>query len=119
MTVFDTFKSVPYTFMKIAQSNIAGDVILSRSNFTGVFKDKGGMVQNGDRELYQSSPILYVKPLDYAYNSSQGFIGNGIEINGKTYRIDGATGGFNYDNGVLEHWRLTLAPAEFNEVDDD
>lgn len=116
MTVFDVFKTVPYNYLTIAQSNIAGDVIAASQQFEGVFKDKGGMVQTGDLEIADAKPTLHVKPEDYNITSTQDLIGNGIEVNGQTYSIEGATAGTNFDTGAIEHYTLTLTPAKFTGV---
>ena len=116
MTVFDVFESVPYEYLTISQSNIAGDVIANSESFTGVFKDKGGMVQSGDMEVAEASPKLHIRPSDFDIESCQELIGNGIRVNGQTYSIEGATAGTNFDTGVIEHYTLTLQPTNFSEA---
>lgn len=116
-TVFQCFKSVPYEYLQIARSNIAGNVIVSTRSLTGVFKEKGGMIQSGDLELAEASSALYVRPADFTdVENCQEFVGSGIRLNGQTYNIEGASTGTNFATGVIEHYTLTLQPMDFNEL---
>ncbi len=113
-TVFDVFAQIPYTFLEIGQSHIRGDTILSEREFSGVFKDKSGLVQNGNMESLDSSSTLHIKPADFPQitDCSQ-LVGHGVRVQGQEYSIKGATAGTNFDTGVIEHYRLTLETAEF------
>lgn len=114
-TVFDVFTSIPYTYLEIEQSHIHGDVIKSeRDGLMGVFKDKSGQVQNGNMESIESSSTLHIKPADFPeITGCASLIGQGVRINGQEYSISGATAGTNFDNGTIEHYRLTLDKTEF------
>lgn len=114
-TVFDVFKSVSYDYLTVERSNIRGNVIVGSTTHTGVFKEKGGMIQSGDMELAEASPTLHVRPSDFDVASCQEFVGNAVRVNGQTYNIEGATTGTNFDTGVIEHYTLTLAPMVFSE----
>ena len=113
MTVFAVFRSTPYTYLTISQSNIAGDVIVGQKNLMGVYKERGGMVQTGDLEIADAKPTLHVHPEDFDVESVQDLVGNGVEVNGQTYAIEGATAGTNFETGEIEHYTLTLTPARF------
>lgn len=115
MTVFDCFGSVEYKFLLTGTSTVTGDVILSATAHSGVFKLRNGMVQ-GDRELRTSTATLHVHPEDY--DSPEALVGNGILIDGVFYEIIGATAGTNFDTHEVEHYTLTLQVKKYaNEGD--
>jgi len=115
MTVFDVFKTVPYDYLTISQSQILGDMISGRKTLTGVFKERSGMSQSGNIEIEDSAATLHVRPEDFEIQNCQELVGNGVEVNGRTYTIKGATAGTNFDNGMVEYYTLTLKPAVFTE----
>ena len=113
-TVFDVFKTSPYTFLEIAQGQVRGDTVVSSRPLEGIFKDKAGEVQNGNMEALQSTATLHVKPADFPEISDcLALIGQGVQVNGQDYSVIGATAGTNFDTGEIEHYRLTLQKAEF------
>lgn len=112
-TVFDVFSEVPYKFLTINQSAVRGDTVAEERELLGIFKDKHGSVQNGNMESIDSTSTLHVHPSDFPGYTCDGFIGQGVEINGVDYRIKGATAGMNFDNGIIEHFRLTLEQGKF------
>lgn len=113
-TVFDVFTSTPYTFLEIEQSHIRGDVVKSERQLEGVFKEKMGSVQNGNIEAMESSSTLHVRPADFpTVSTCADLVGQGVRVSGQEYTIIGATAGTNFDTGEIEHYRLTLAKAEF------
>ena len=115
MTVFDCFGSVSYKYLLTGTSTVQGDVILSATSHSGVFKLRDGMVQ-GDRELRTSTATLHVHPEDF--ESPETLVGNGILVEGKFYEIIGATAGTNFDTHEVEHYRLTLQVKKYaNEGD--
>lgn len=116
-TVFDVFKEQEYSYLEIVQSSVRGDVVANETPLMGVFKDKAGSVQNGNMESVDSSATLHVHPEDFEnINNCTELIGNGVTVNEQDYSIVGATAGTNFDNGDIEHYRLTLQKAVFVHV---
>lgn len=113
-TVFDVFKETPYTFLEIAQSHIRGDLITAERELQGIFKDKAGQVQNGNMQAIDSSATLHIHPEDFPnVKGCADLVGQGVRVNGQDYSIHGATAGTNFENGIIEHYRLTLQKAVF------
>lgn len=110
-TVFDVFVLTPYTFLEISRGGVAGNQILASHEAEGVFKLRNEMVQVNNQEVRQSAATLHVRP-DEAFISSIA-VGQGIRCEGQDYEIIGQTGGRNYDNGVLEHYTLTLQKTDY------
>lgn len=113
MDVFSVFESTPYTFLLI-DNGLAGKNIVSRTESTGVFKLRNGLNVNNDQETKSSDATLHIRPEETFV--STGLTGHGIEVQGRTYEIVGTTEGKNFDNGLTEHWRVTLQETEFNEL---
>lgn len=111
--VFDVFKEQSYTYLQIKQSTARGDKIVSEQELLGIFKDRAGQTINSRMESVASTATLHVHPEDFSFTSCDEFIGNGVRVNGKEYAIVGATAGTNFENGQIEHYRLTLQEADF------
>lgn len=114
-TVFDIFESVPYSYLEISRGGVYGNRILSQTPATGVFKLRNEQVIVNNQELRQSAATLHIRPSEAFANADM--VGQGIMVNGKDYEIIGQTGGFNYDTGELEHYRLTLQDTDYSEYD--
>lgn len=112
-TVFDVFKEITYSYLTIIQSSVKGDVVAAETEYQGIFKEKGGSVQSNNMEALESTSTLHVHPEDFNIESCLELIGNGVTVNGQDYSIVGATTGTNFDNGEIEHYRLTLEKANF------
>lgn len=116
-TVFDVFSETPYKFLEISQSTVRGDMVTEERRLMGIFKNKHGTVQSGNMESVDSTSTLHVHPSDFPEFSCDDFIGQGVEVGGVDYRIQGATAGTNFDTGVIEHYRLTLQQANFSRLE--
>lgn len=114
MDVFAVFVSVPYTFLTISRGGVRGDVITARTDALGVFKLRNGMTVGTDQETKSSDATLHIKPTETFV--STGLTGHGVEVEGRTYEIVGTTEGVNFDNGITEHWRVTLQERAFDEL---
>lgn len=113
-TVFGHFPSVSYKFLRIARGTVKGDKIVSAETFEGIFKLRDGMVQ-GEREVATSDATLHVHPGDF---EDSDLVGNGVLVDGKTYRIAGLTAGNNFQTGETEHYRLTLEREDYYNVEE-
>lgn len=113
--IFDVFDLSDYTFLQVERGVVAGNVIKSQTIAQGVFKLRSGMVSSSNQEVRQSSATLHVRPSESFVTANAGnLIGHGIRCQGKDYSVTGQTGGQNFDNGVLEHYTLTLAASDFS-----
>lgn len=114
--VFDAFHLSDYVFLEISRGGVAGNTITSHTNAEGVFKLRSGMVVANDQETRQSDATLHVRPSESFIEAHNGsLIGHGIRCQGKDYAITGQPGGQNYDDGTLEHYRLTLSATDFSD----
>lgn len=113
MDVFDLFESTAYTFLELDQV-VDGNVIQSQTDATGVLKIRDGMLQADNVESVQSDATLHVRPTEAFIDAVGGnMVGHGIRAskNGsdvQDYRIIGQVEGYNFDDNVLEFYRLTL-----------
>ena len=115
-TVFDVFEVTPYTFLSVLRGGVYGNVITSTVEATGVFKLRNDKVVDNNQELRQSAATLHVRPEEPFMTSL--VVGQGIVVEGQEYEIIGQTGGKNYDNGVMEHYTLTLQNADYSDYTD-
>lgn len=111
-TVFDTFTSSAYTFLKL-DSGIGGNKILEEVEATGIVKLRDGMVQSDNVESYDSSSTVHIRASEpFIADLDGNLVGHGLRIskNGQTaeYRIEGQVEGYNFDNGTLEFLKVTL-----------
>ncbi len=124
MDVFDVFDLSDYTFLKINRGGVYGNTIEESYQAEGVFKLRSGMIQSNNQESRQSESTLHVRPdegfiADITEDGKILFVGNGITVQGEDYEIIGATGGQNYDEGELEHYRLTLQATDYSELTEE
>jgi hypothetical protein len=122
-TVFDVFTSTNYTFLEISRGGVYGNVITASETAQGVFKLRDGMVSTGNQESRQSTATLHIRPdesfiSDITVDGKVQLVGNGVRVEGVDYEILGATGGKNFDNNVLEHYRLTLQVADYAKFEE-
>lgn len=117
MTVFDVFTSTPYTFLQIKRGTVAGDVIESQTDATGVFKLRTGATIGDNAENRESTATLHVRPTESFIQLNNGIVGHGIRVMGNDYQVLGLTGGMNYDTGQMEHYTATLAAADFSDYE--
>lgn len=116
-TVFDVFAEVSYTFLSISRGNVYGNRITGRRELKGVFKLKNGMTSTNNMELMDADATLHAHPEDFAQEEINSLIGQGVEVNGTQYSIEGISAGTNFDNGVIEHLYMRLQKADFVEAD--
>lgn len=119
-TVFDYFEETPYTFLEVSRGDVYGNTIKDTYDATGVFKLRSGMVQVNNQESRQSDSTLHIHPDEsfiaaVTVDGKVELVGHGIRRNSVDYEIIGATEGFNFDENVLEHYRLTLQQSDFVE----
>lgn len=120
MTVFSAFINTPYTFLRISRGGVRGNEIVESYDALGVFKLREGMVSVGNQESRESSATLHIKPdesflADVIDDGKLELVGHGVRVNNVEYEILGSTGGNNFETNVLEHYRVTLAVADFAE----
>ena len=108
LDIFSTFRTTPYTFLKLGQGGLRGNGTLQEFEAEGVFKLRRGITQGVDIQNPTSTATLHIKPSE-AFLAGLGRIeGHGVRVNGNKYRIVGVTEGMNFTNNVLEHITLTL-----------
>lgn len=112
-SVFDVFDLSEYQFLEVSRGGVYGNQITATHNATGVFKLRNEMVQSNNQELHQSAATLHVRS-DEPFISSIA-VGQGIRCQGQDYEIIGQTGGDNYDNGMREHYTLTLQNTDYSD----
>jgi len=113
MDVFDVFVTSPYTYLQVSRGGVYGNTVQATEEAQGVFKLRNGMVMVNNQESKQSNATLHVKPSESF--AAEYMVGNGIRHNGLDYEIIGQTGGQNFETGLLEHYRLTLASTDYAE----
>lgn len=117
-TVFDVFVETPYEYLTIRRGGVYGNVITSRRSLMGVFKLKSGMNKSNGMENYDADATLHAHPEDFDSDDYMTLMGQGVEVNGVNYSIEGVSVGKNFDNGIIEHIYLTLQKANFVEIPD-
>lgn len=116
-TVFDVFAETPYTFLEISRGNVYGDRIVQLRPLYGVFKLKTGMTSNNSMEVTDADATLHAHPEDFAGIPTASLVGQGIEVGGVRYKVEGVSEGKNFDNGIVEHIYMRLQKADFVEED--
>jgi hypothetical protein len=119
MDVFDVFQTVSYDFLKISRGGRYGNVIESITPATGVFKLRDGMASVSNQETRESTATLHVRPNEsFLAGVNDNMVGHGIRVDDQDYSILQQTGGMNYHNGELEHYRLTLQRADYSDYEE-
>ncbi len=113
-TVFDVFVNSPYTFLELKRGGVYGNTIENSYDAIGVFKLRTGMVTSNNQETRDSDATLHIKP-DESFLAVGSLVGHGIRAEGREFEIIGETGGRNFDNGELEHYRVTLKITDLSE----
>lgn len=108
MDIFTSFKTTPYTFLKLGQGGIYGNTTLNEYEAQGIFKLRRGITQGSDIQNAISTATLHIKPSESFLDDLNDIVGNGVIVNDKKYRITGVTEGMNFDSNTLEHITLTL-----------
>lgn len=117
MDVFDVFDLTDYTFLEISRGGVEGNMIVSQTTTTGVFKLRSQMVRGENSETKESNATLHIRPDEsFLLTTDNNLVGHGVIVNGKDYEIVGQTGGQNFDNGILEHYTATLQEADFEDM---
>lgn len=119
-TVFDVFEEVPYEFLKITRGRTVGNVINASYDAQGVYKRRNEMIQVNNQERRQSAATLHIHPeepfiADITVDGKILFVGNGIRVDGVDYEIIADTGGKNFDDGTMEHYRLSLQNTDYSD----
>lgn len=115
MEIFDVFDLSTYTFLRINAGGPMGDTITESSPAEGVFKLRDGFSTATNQETRQSDATLHIRATESFISTVGGnLVGHGIRKDGQDYKIIGQTGGDNYDNGVREHYRLTLERKQYS-----
>lgn len=112
MTVFDVFREVDYTYLKIKRGQVFGNVIEEEIPLKGIFKRRENQETMNNIELYQSNATIHAHPEDF--NNFNELVGNGVRVCGQEYEITNMTVGTNFDTGTTEHITLTLQRAVFS-----
>lgn len=114
--VFDVFDLSDYTFYKLARGGVTGNTIVNSFNSNGVFKERRTLVVGDTTETKENNTTLHIRSTEsFLAEVNNDCIGHGIYCQGKQYEVIEQTGGKNFDNGVMEHYTLTLQESEFLE----
>jgi len=114
--VFDIFEEVNYQYLEISRGGVYGNRITDSHDAFGVADIDGGMITSNNQETHQSDSLLYIYPDEsFIPSNPKKFVGNGIRIGGNDYEIVGYGIGRNQDDGVIEHYELTLQAADYAE----
>ncbi len=117
-TVFDVFPEVTYTYLEISRGGVYGNRIVGTHNATGVADIDCGMVTSNNQETHQSDSLLYIHPFEtFLPTNPKDFVGQGVRIDGNDYEIIGFGIGRNQDEGVIEHYELTLQSADYADYE--
>lgn len=121
--VFDLFANDQYTFLQL-ESRTGGNKILAEYAAEGIVKLRDGMVQNDNMETRESSSTIHIKPTEaFVADLGANLVGHGIRITKgsyevATYRIIGQQEGFDFDNGRLEFYKVTIKREHAWETSD-
>lgn len=107
MTVFDLFKTTPYTFLEIREGE-TGNEVVNETTADGIFKLRRGVTGGQDLQNATSTATLHIRPSEGFVSGLATLEGHGIRYNNQNYRIVGYTNGENFETNVLEHITLTL-----------
>jgi len=116
LDIFSTFRTTPYTFLKLGQGGLRGNGTLQEFEAEGVFKLRRGITQGVDIQNPTSTATLHIKPSETFLSGLATLEGHGIKYDGQLYRIVGVTEGMNFSTNVLEHITLTLQTEEPTDV---
>lgn len=117
-SVFDVFEEVNYQYLVISRGGVYGNIITATNDATGVADIDGGMVTSNNQETHQSDSLLYIHPNEsFLPSNPKDFVGQGIRIDGNDYEIIGFGVGRNQDEGLIEHYELTLQSADYSEYE--
>lgn len=115
-SVFEVFDEVDYQYLEISRGGVYGNRIATTHEATGVADIDGGMVTSNNQETHQSDSLLYIHPTEsFQPTNPKDFVGQGIRIGDNDYEIIGFGIGRNQDEGVIEHYELTLQSADYSD----
>lgn len=115
MTVFDVFTETPFKFIELNRGTVFGNEVKATKCLSGVFKMKQGQSTSNNIETPTSTATLHVHPEDFKCPNH--IVGNAIAVLGATYDIISMTAGTNFENGIVEHYTLTLQRTDLAEVE--
>lgn len=122
-TVFDLFKQTDYAYVILNRGTVFGNLPKTNEvdqcivkNLKGVFKLRKGMTISGNNmEAFGGDiPTLHAHPEDF--DPKDPIVGNGVVVNGVQYEVMGITYGTNFDNGEVEHIRMSLKEVDYADV---
>lgn len=120
MDVFSLFTPTSYTFLEL-EGDASGQKVKGMTETTGIIKFRGGMVQDGRSESYESRSTLKIRPGEpfiQAVGGHLGLVGHGIRCQDVDYRIEGVTAATDDDTGLVEFYRATLKKGAIVWVSD-
>lgn len=119
-TVFDVFDEVSYQCLVVSRGGVYGNIITASYSAVGVADIDGGMVTANNQETHQSDSLLYIYPDEsFMPENPKDLVGNGIRIDDNDYEIIGFGIGRNQDEGVIEHYELTLQAADYSDYTEE
>lgn len=117
-TVFDTFKTIDYTFIQV-EPITGGYKSVKEYSANGVIKFRDGKVNTGKQESLEIQTTLHIRPTEPFIDAVGGIelVGHFVRVDGVEYRIKAVTTGRNFDNGQVEHYRASLEKANLWQSD--
>lgn len=114
--VFDVFDHTPYTFLELGRGGVTGNTILSQTDADGVFKLREGRVLGDTTENAEQGSTIHIHSTESFTTPLNGnLVGHAVRVYGTDYEIIGQTGGKNFHNGVMEHYRCTLVKTDLSD----
>jgi len=111
MTVFDSFREEPYTFLAIKRGGVKGDRVVETKQLNGIFKLRSSVEESNNMETRTSTATLHAHPQDFVNYAN--LVGQGICKDGCSYEIVKVTEGKNFVTGLVEHLTFTLGRATY------
>lgn len=115
-TVFTVFREIDFQYITLSRGNVFGNTIKGTKTLRGVFKKRKGYTRDGNNmeTLGADMPTIHAHPEDFSDNDP--IVGNGIIVCGGQYEITGISYGTNFDNGKVEHIKMTLKEANYGSI---
>lgn len=113
MSVFTTFPTQSYTFLKLTNTP-NGYKVTEEIEATGIFKLRVGKTQTDNMEQITSDAVIKVRP-DESF-ASENMVGQGVAITEQgqeTYRIEGQSTGIEHDTNRIDFYNLSLVREDF------
>ena len=107
MSVFTTFPTREYKYFVLTHTS-NGYKIVEEHKAEGIFKIISGHNDTDNLENVTSDAKLKIKPDEPFFDDETELMGNGVEILGETYRIEGVSRAEEFDTQRVDFYNLNL-----------